>query len=84
VEKWVDEIVAMSDAVIGEPQEVVTATRHAVDARKWLASKLMPQKYGDQATGVTVNAQVNVLAVTDEQLAQLQEARQKLLQQSSQ
>jgi hypothetical protein len=70
----------MADKVIGEPQEGVSAIRNAIDARKWVASKLLPKKYGDQATGVTVNAQVNVLQISDEQLATLHEARRKLLE----
>ena len=42
VEKWMDEIVPISDSVIGEEMNVVTATRNAVDVRKWVASRLMP------------------------------------------
>jgi hypothetical protein len=55
VEKWVDERIDVSDGAIGQPQEIVTAIRTAVDVRKWLASKLVPKTYGDQPTGVTVN-----------------------------
>ena len=50
-----DQMVPMSDAVIGEEMAIVTATRNAVDVRKWVASKLMPNQYGDQPTSVSIN-----------------------------
>ena len=78
-EKWVDDIVAMSDAVIGQPQEIVTATRNAVDARKWVASKLVPRVYGDQAQGITIHNQTNVMVITEEKQRELQEIRRRLL-----
>jgi hypothetical protein len=34
LEKWIDEMVPMTDKVIGEEMSVVTATRNAVDVRK--------------------------------------------------
>src|SRR4030095_4515219 len=79
VEAYVAEIVPMSDAVIGEEMNVVTATRNAVDARKWIASKLAPREYGEQPGGVTINNQTNVLVVSDDKLKQLQALRQKTL-----
>ena len=81
MEKWVDEIVAMSDAVIGQPQEIVTATRNAVDARKWVASKLVPRVYGDQPTGITINTSTQVLVISEEKQRELQEIRQRMIQQ---
>jgi hypothetical protein len=78
--KWVDEIVEMSDAVIGQPQEIVTATRNAVDARKWVASKLVPRVYGDQPTGITINNKTNVMVISEEQQRELQETRRRLLE----
>ena len=80
MEKWVDEIVAMSDAVIGQPQEIVTATRNAVDARQWCASKLIPHKYGNQPASVTVRNTANVLVLSEEKQRELQETRRKLLE----
>jgi len=79
VEKWIDEIVAMSDAVIGQPQEIITATRNAVDARKWVASKLVPRVYGDQPMGLTINNTANVLVISEEKQRELQETRRRLL-----
>jgi uncharacterized protein (UPF0261 family) len=78
VEKWIDEIVPMSDAVIGEELSVVTATRNAVDVRKWVASKLMPNQYGDQPNAVHINNQTNVMVVSEERLRHLQEVRRKM------
>jgi Bacteriophage Sf6, terminase small subunit-like len=83
VEKWVHEIVPMSDAVIGEEMSVVTATRNAVDARKWVAGKLAPREYGDQPGGVVINNQTNVLCVSDDRLKQLQALRQSMLKDST-
>jgi hypothetical protein len=71
----------MSDAVIGQSQEIVTATRNAVDVRKWCASKLMPHKYGDQPHGITINNQTNVMVVSDERLRELQALRQRMIEQ---
>jgi Bacteriophage Sf6, terminase small subunit-like len=79
VEAYVAEIVPMSDAVIGEEMAVVTATRNAVDARKWVAGKLAPREYGDQPGGVVINNQTNVLCVSDDRLKQLQALRQSML-----
>jgi hypothetical protein len=80
VEAYVAEIVPMSDAVIGEEMNVVTATRNAVDARKWVAGKLAPREYGDQPHGaITVNAQTNLVVVSDDRLKQLQALRQEML-----
>ena len=79
VEKWVSEIVPMSDAVIGEEMNVVTATRNAVDARKWVAGKLAPREYGDAPGGVTINQQTNVMVVSDDKLRELQALRQQML-----
>lgn len=81
VEKWIDEMVPMSDAVIGESQETVTATRNAVDVRKWVASKLMPRKYGDAPQTVTVNNETNVMVMSDDKLRELQAVRQGLIEQ---
>jgi len=79
VEAYVAEIVPMSDAVIGEEMNVVTATRNAVDARKWVAGKLAPREYGDQPGGVVINNQTNVMVVSEDRLKELQAVRQKLL-----
>ena len=45
-EKWVDGMVPMTDKVIGQEMAIVTATRNAIDVRKWVASRLMPNQYG--------------------------------------
>jgi len=79
VEKWIDEIVPMSDAVIGGEISVVTATRNAIDVRKWVASRLMLNQYGDQPSGVTINNQTNVMVVSEERLRHLQEVRRKMI-----
>jgi hypothetical protein len=74
-----DQVVPMSDAVIGEEMAIVTATRNAVDVRKWVASKLMPNQYGDQPTTVSINNQTNVMVLSEERSRHLQEVRRKMI-----
>ena len=48
-EYWASEIIEISDSVRkGATSEEVQAARLAVDSRKWVASKLLPKKYGDR------------------------------------
>jgi len=70
----------MTDKVIGQEMAIVTATRNAVDVRKWVASRLMPNQYGDQPSGVTINNRTNVLVISDERLRQLQETRRRMIE----
>ena len=70
----------MSYELIGQPQEIVTATRNAVDARKWVASKLVPRVYGDQPTGITINTSTQLLVISEERQRELQETRRRLLE----
>lgn len=44
VERWADEIIEIADDETIEPN----ARRIRVDTRKWLMSKLAPQRYGDR------------------------------------
>src|SRR6266480_3399832 len=81
VERWIDEIVPMSDQVIGQEMCVVTATRNGIDVRKWIASKLRPHQYGDQPTGVTVTNQSNVVLISEERQRELQAVRQRMIEQ---
>ena len=74
-------MVPMSDGVVGKEMAIVTATRNAVDVRKWVASKLMPREYGDQPSAITVNNQTNVVVMSDERLRELQALRQRMIQQ---
>lgn len=63
-EHYADQIVDMADGAIGQPTEVVSATKLAVDARKWVAARLLPKKYGDKldvsAATTNVNTNLNV------------------------
>ena len=58
----------MTDKVIGQEMAIVTATRNAVDVRKWVASRLMPNQYGDTPTSVSIRNSTNVLVITAEKL----------------
>lgn len=52
-------------------QDVIARSRLRVDARKWLASKMAPKKYGDKQT-IDLNAKVEMSeAAIDEKLARL-------------
>jgi ethanolamine ammonia-lyase large subunit len=66
-------------ALIGQEMAIVTATKNAVDVRKRVASRLMPNQYGDQPGGVTINNQTNVMVVSEERLRHLQELRRKMI-----
>jgi Bacteriophage Sf6, terminase small subunit-like len=47
----VDESVAIADSVTGcTDNAAVQAARLRVDTRKWLASKLLPERFGDKVT----------------------------------
>ena len=63
-EHYADQIVDMADSAIGQPGEIVSATKVAVDARKWVAARLLPKKYGDKldvtAATTSINTNVNV------------------------
>jgi len=71
-------MIPMSDAVIGADMNVVTATRNAVDIRKWVASKLLSNQYGDQPS-VSIHNSTNVLVISEEKQRELQALRQKLI-----
>ena len=60
---------------------IVTATRNAVDVRKWVTSRLMPSQYGDQSSGVTINNQTNIVMVSEERQRELQAVRQRMIEQ---
>jgi hypothetical protein len=49
IDFWVDQIIDIADAAGDcENHALVQAARLRVDARKWIASKLAPKKYGDR------------------------------------
>ena len=76
-DKLADEIVEIADNAT--PQDAHVA-RLKVDARKWVAAKLLPKKYGDRPAEVNVNTQINLMQVSVEDQRRIQEARLKLLQ----
>jgi hypothetical protein len=39
----------------------------------------MPNQYGDQPSGVTINNQTNVMVVSEERLRHLQEVRRNMI-----
>lgn len=50
-DRYAEELVELADSVRrGATSEEVNAARLAVDTRKWVASKLMPRRYGDRVT----------------------------------
>jgi hypothetical protein len=52
---WADEIVAMADDAPAD-HEVLAKVRLQIDARKWVASKLLPRKYGDRVSAELTGA----------------------------
>ena len=75
-EKYADEIVEISDAAT--PQDAHVA-RLKVDSRKWVASKLLPKKYGDRPNEINISTQVNLAVLSLEDQQRLQARRQELL-----
>ena len=75
-DKLAEEIITISDdssrdtyidkeGVERTDNEVVSRSRLRVDSRKWLASKMLPKKYGDR---LNLDADVRVVDLTDEQV----------------
>jgi hypothetical protein len=67
-ESYADEITALADAAQGLDSAGVNAARLRVDARKWVASKLLPKRYGDRVDvnhhgGISVAAVSKALAI---------------------
>ena len=75
-EKWADEVIELSDSATVENAHVV---RLQVDSRKWITSKLLPKKYGDRPAEVNFT-QNNIVVMSLEEQAKLQERRRKLLE----
>ena len=75
-DKLADEIVEIADNAT--PQDAHVA-RLKVDARKWVAAKLLPKKYGDRPAEVNVNTQINLAQISVEDQQRLQRRRQELL-----
>jgi hypothetical protein len=49
-EAWAEELVGLADEALDAGNSTKgQATRVALDARKWCASRLLPKKYGDRA-----------------------------------
>lgn len=48
VDAMVDDMVALADSAAGKDAAGVNAVRLAVDTRRWVASKLLPKRYGDR------------------------------------
>lgn len=63
-EHYADEIVEIANSVAGERDSspAVHAARLNIDARKWVAAKLLPKKYGDRV-GVESSGNITVRVV---------------------
>jgi hypothetical protein len=80
-DKMADEIVEIADNAT--PQDAHVA-RLKVDARKWVAAKLLPKKYGDRPAEVNVNTQINLAQISVEDQQRLQARRLELLKEEGQ
>lgn len=49
-ETLADQIVSIADGETGDGAADVAAAKLRIDARKWVAAKLLPKKYGDRVT----------------------------------
>lgn len=80
-ERNAEQIVALADEVNrpGVTMEEIQVAKLRIDARKWIASKLLAKKYGDRGTEVNVNSTVNNNFVLSEQIRQRIVARREEL-----
>ena len=73
-EYYADEIVEITDT-----EKDANRARVKVDARKWIASKLLPKKYGDIPSAVNVGIQNNVsISMSEKDQREYQERLAKL------
>ncbi len=68
-----DEITDIADGVEHGASEAVQAARLRVDARKWIAAKLLPKRYGDKLQhtgegGGPIRVRPDLSKLTDEEL----------------
>jgi hypothetical protein len=88
-EKYADEIVDIADdgendTYVDEngnqrtDHDVVQRSRLRVDARKWVASKLLPKVYGDTPVVVNNNDNRKIIVLPESKLLQLQERHKEL------
>lgn len=66
-DRYAEEIVDIADAAQGKTSDEVRAAQLRIDARKWVASKLKPRKYGERL-GLDHSGDVALRSVPDEQL----------------
>ncbi len=72
-----DEITDIADGVEHGASEAVQAARLRVDARKWIAAKLLPKRYGDKLQhtgegGGPIRVRPDLSKLTDEELNALE------------
>ncbi len=72
-----DEIIDIADGAEHGGSEAVQAARLRVDARKWVAAKLLPKKYGDKLQhtgegGGPIRVRPDLSKLTDEELNALE------------
>ena len=80
-EVWADQLVDLSDGATPANAHVA---RLQVETRKWIASKLLPKKYGDRPAEVNVNTQINLAQISVEDQQRLQARRLELLKEEGQ
>lgn len=49
IDGWVDDMADLADSSIGLDAAGVNGVRLAIETRKWIASKMLPQRFGDRA-----------------------------------
>ena len=73
-----DEIIDIADGAEHGASEAVQAARLRVDARKWVAAKLLPKKYGDKLQhtgegGGPIRTEVDLTGIPTDVLRELRE-----------
>src|SRR5436190_23050214 len=76
-ERNAEEIVTLADETNrpGITMEEIQVAKLRIEARKWVAAKLLPKKYGDKAGDVQVNTNVqnNMTVLSPEKMRELQQ-----------
>ncbi len=73
LEAWSDQVITIADAPARDAAEVNSA-RLRVDSRKWLLSKLRPERYGDSVKQIhvgSVNAIQATIAISADELREI-------------
>lgn len=76
-ERYAEQIVSIGEEMNhpGVTIEEIQVARLRIDARKWIASKLLPKKYGDKPADISVSTTINQIPLSEARRQELIERR---------